>query len=206
MIIDILTFLSIYNMPINVYDIKNIYDQYCATQSDINEHLPVLYEYALKTNHITEFGTRFGCSTWAFLYSNPKKMISYDIKKQLEVEKIIEVANHHKINYTFVEADTLTIEIEQTDLMFIDTFHSYNQLYAELNRHHTKVNSYIIMHDTVTFGYQDMAHVGPISPILNNNINKQGLMNAINDFLTIYNQWHIEKHYTNNNGLLVLSK
>jgi hypothetical protein len=33
-----------------------------------------------------------------------------------------------------------------------------------------------------------------------------GLSKAINEFLDKYNEWSIHKHYTNNNGLTIISK
>lgn len=186
--------------------INDIYNIKSRTPSDINEHMPILYEYAQKVNHITEFGTRYGCSTWAFLNSNPKKMISYDIKKEPEIDKILQIANQENIDFTFIEADSLIVNIENTDLLFIDTFHSYNQLRSELTLHHKKVRKFIIMHDTYTYGYQDMPNVGPISDLLDRNVIKQGLMTAILDFLKNNSEWSIEKEYINNNGLTILNK
>ena len=48
-------------------------------ESDINEHLPVLREYAEKCDTITEMGVRFVVSTYAFAIANPKKIVSIDI-------------------------------------------------------------------------------------------------------------------------------
>ena len=55
-------------------------NQLYQTPSDINEHIPTLIKYGQECNHITEMGVRGIISTWAFLGSAPKKMISYDIK------------------------------------------------------------------------------------------------------------------------------
>jgi predicted O-methyltransferase YrrM len=186
--------------------IDPIYKIKCSTASDINEHLPILYEYALKVKTIVEFGTRHGCSTWALLNSNPETIVSYDIIKQDGVDLIVEKAKEANINYSFIESDTLSIDIDKTDLLLIDTFHSYNQLYSELNKHHANVNNYIIMHDTFTFGEVDMPKVGPISPLLNQDTIKQGLNNAIKDFLSSNKEWIIEKIFNNNNGLTILKK
>ena len=48
-------------------DFKELYENSCRERSDINEHLPTLYEYACKCKHITEMGVRTGVSTTAFL-------------------------------------------------------------------------------------------------------------------------------------------
>ena len=54
--------------------IEEKYTQLCMESSDINEHLPVLKKYAEECSHITEMGTRYVVSTWAFLFGNPKSM------------------------------------------------------------------------------------------------------------------------------------
>jgi predicted O-methyltransferase YrrM len=188
-------------------NIANIFNAKIKTPSDINEHLLTLNEYANKVNTVTEFGTRFGCSTWAFLNSSAKRIISYDLKKTLEVDELIQIAKESNIDYTFNELDTLSIEIENTDLLFIDTLHTYQQLSQELLIHAGKVNKYIILHDTITFGNRDMEYVGPISNKISKTLQaKQGLQIAIDEFLTENKEWKLDKHFTNNNGLTILEK
>ena len=55
--------------------------------------------------------------------------------------------------WDFFVADTRQLEIEETDLLFIDTWHDYLQLKKELFRHSNKVKKYIILHDTVFYGF-----------------------------------------------------
>lgn len=54
--------------------------------------------------------------------------------------------------FCFIQASTLDIEIDETDLLFIDTQHTYAQLIAELRKHHSKVRRWIALHDTMIFG------------------------------------------------------
>ena len=107
------------------------YEFQCTRRSDINEHLPTLKKYAEECNHITEMGVRDVVSTWAFLMGNPKKLISYDIN-QINESIILETIKDTEIEFKFVLADTTKIEIEETDLLFIDTLHTYDQLKSEL--------------------------------------------------------------------------
>lgn len=191
--------------------INQKYIEQIQTSSDINEHIETLYKYALESNNITEMGVRFVSSTWAFLNANSKKIISYDISyhnKKL-IDEVINIAKEYNINYSFVQADVLNIEIEQTDLLFIDTLHTYNQLSNELKKHHSKVNKFIILHDTETFGQVDeliYAHGSDV--IKNTNAFKTGLMNAVNDFLESENgeSWKIKEIFKNNNGLCILER
>ena len=48
--------------------ISNKYNDLCQTSSDINEHLPTLYEYAKKCNSIFEMGIRGCVSSYALVY------------------------------------------------------------------------------------------------------------------------------------------
>ena len=92
---------------------------------DINEHLPTLKLYAEHCSHVTEMGVRWGASTIAFLAARPKEMVSYDIIKTGEMEKIRALVQQEKINHSFKIENVLTSAIEETDLLFIDTLHSY---------------------------------------------------------------------------------
>ena len=55
-----------------IYQLKN-------TPTDINEHIETLVKYASQCDHVTEMGVRGIFSTWAFVASRPKKLISYDL-------------------------------------------------------------------------------------------------------------------------------
>ena len=133
-----------------MYDLEQIINQIYQTPSDINEHIPALIEYASECDHITEMGVRAITSTWAFLGAAPKKLISYDIQDPStwgeNIQDVKDTAGAYGIDFTFILADVLKIEIEETDLLFLDTWHSYKQLKSELNLHSSKVRKYIIFH------------------------------------------------------------
>lgn len=194
-----------------MHKINQKYLEKIQTRSDINEHMETLYKYGLECDHITEMGVRYGCSTWAFLKSNPQKMISYDISYHDRniINEILNITKEYNINYHFILADVLQIEIEKTDLLFIDTLHTYNQLTNELNQHASKVNKFIILHDTELFGSVDESIYSHASNIIKNiNISKTGLINALNDFLKSENgkNWKIKETFKNNNGLSILER
>ena len=188
-------------------ELEKKYNRVCVTPSDINQHLPTLYKYGKNCEHITEFGVRTGVSTWALLYAKPKKLLSYDIEEEsfLDKDDVISISESIGVNYNFSVGDTLKIEIDQTDLLFIDTLHTYNQLSLELKRHHTKVNKYIIFHDTTTFGTTDEIMYDHVSEDVKNlNIIKRGVRNALIDFLDVNSDWEIVEEFTNNNGLTII--
>lgn len=168
------------------------YAHACATPSDINEHLPTLRMLASRCEHVTEMGVRHGVSTLALLSAKPRVLRCYDIERYPEWEKIQLLASETDLR--FIVGDSRTIDIDETDLLFIDTWHVYEQLKVELARHAGKARKYIAMHDTVTFGAR-----GETPP-------HGGLWQAVEEFLAASSQFKIKQHYTNNNGLTVLER
>ena len=174
--------------------LEELYRQSCETPSDINEHCPVLYDLAKECDHVTEFGTRWGVSTSALLYAQPKKLVCYDIGRRRSVSILESLAGDTE--FEFHKADVLEIEIEPTDFLFIDTWHAYVQLKKELELHAVKAKKIMAFHDTVKFARRGDTCKGTRDP-------GGGLMDAIDEFLEGNEQWKIEKNHQNNNGLMV---
>ena len=170
------------------------YNDACNVISDINEHLPVLKRYADEVSHITEFGVRWVSSTKAFLASSASTLISYDILTTPEIKQYIQKCAELNVPWVYIEQSTLECVIEETDLLFIDTLHTYTQLIKELELHANKVRKYIICHDTSTFARRGMDD------------DNKGLMDAIDEFLEDNNEWIIHEHSNNNNGLTILRR
>jgi hypothetical protein len=186
------------------------YDTMCKIPSDINEHLPTLKKYAEECDSVTEMGVRFGCSTWAFIEAKPKKITSLDIyyesfKPSEPYVKIL--CDKYGIDFIWITGDSLKIQIEETDLLFIDTLHTYNQLSGELFLHSRNVKKYIILHDTTTFGYVDETIYETASDLIRGKISpKVGLKPALSEFLDKNSNWSIKETFTNNNGLTILQR
>lgn len=178
--------------------LKELYEHNCNKSSDINEHCPTLFELAKKCDHVTEFGTRWGVSTSALLYAQPSKLICYDrAKKRDAIIQLSELSE--KTEFEFHRANVLEIDIDPTDFLFIDTWHAYIQLKQELEKHAAKAKRYIALHDTVKFARRGDTCKGTKDP-------QGGLMDALDEFLESNNDWEIEKHYENNNGLTILRR
>ena len=179
--------------------IEEQYNIHYNTPSDINEHLPVLKKYASECDIIYELGVRTVVSTWGLLAGYPKKLVSVDIvhpdkQGKNTLSLVYEASEEEDIDFSLILEDTLQLEIEETDLLFIDTLHTYIQLKQELALHAKNTKKYIIMHDTVTFG-NFLFHLG-----------EGGLNKAINEFLKDNPEWEVEEVCTNNNGLTVLKR
>jgi hypothetical protein len=165
-------------------EIQDKFEELCNTPSDINEHLPILREYADKCEHITEMGVRGVVSTYAFLSSKAKRVVAIDILNVAvpDVEKL-----------QFICADDLQIEIEPTDFLFIDTAHNYRQCIQELNLHGKNVRKYIGFHDTQIFGEHG-------------DDGDKGLMFAVNEYIEQNKEWTILYKTDVNNGLTIIGR
>jgi hypothetical protein len=176
-------------------DLASTFKMLCNIESDINEHLPTLYDYGRQVDHITEFGVRKGRSTVAWQYANPKTLISYDIEHcDINERLMAETPEGERPDFRFIQADVLDVEIEETDLIFFDTLHSYIQLSQELKLHGNKARRYLIFHDIVSFGLRGEDRKKP------------GIGAAIDEFLIANPQWVGDAMYINNNGLAILKR
>ena len=193
-------------------DIIERYNNLKNTASDINEHLGTLYDLVQNdgVQTIIEMGTRNGDSTTALLagaYMTDKKITCYDLYKSPVVSNFESFDN-----FNFITADTLKVSIGTADLLFIDTLHTYFQLYNELVRHSNSITTYIALHDTVSFGTIDEKFYSNGSDVKMSDLvqptYKTGLIKAIEDFLKTEQgkNWYIFKVYTNNNGLTILKR
>lgn len=168
--------------------IEEKYLQLCQTESDINEHLPTIRKYARISENVVELGVRGMVSTWAMLAGYPRWMRSIDIVHPSEhggnVSEAKRMAKEERIDWDFIKASSLEVELPRHDLLFIDTIHSYEQLSQELKIHPHNTVKYIIMHDST------------LSP----------MARAINEFLAGNNDWRVKEHFENNNSLTVLQR
>jgi hypothetical protein len=193
------------------------YTQAASTPSDINEHLPTLLSYAQECNHITECGVRGVTSSWAFALGlagkSSARLIQVDLNINNNVTQFGKVAKDNGIDVVFYQQDDLKCPMEETELLFIDTWHVYAHLKRELERWNTNVTKFIIMHDTTVDEWlgetirndwnaneQSLTSGFPVDEIM------KGLWPAIDDFLTSHPHWILEKRFTNNNGLTILKR
>lgn len=200
-------------------NLEQVYSALCSASSDINEHLPTLKRYAEECDHVTEMGVRWVVSTYAFVVAKPKRLISIDIidPRNLDegtyhwnnyrcgdrMNQIIDHCAVSNIDYKFIHGDTTKIEIEETDLLFIDTMHTYNQVKTELSLHGNKSRKYLIFHDTVSFRHRNETDPDVYGKSTSDKI---GIWPAIDEFLSQNTHWKIHEIFENCNGLTVLKR
>jgi hypothetical protein len=197
--------------------ISSIYANLCREASDINEHLPTLYAYAMRCSHITECGVRDIVSSYAFanaLKNSPaNKLIQVDPYRSPSIDAFAAECKSERINAVFYNQSDLECPMEPTELLFIDTWHVYGHLKRELDRWNGSVSKYIILHDTTSDEFlgetirmrydaiQQSKDTGiPLEEI------QQGIWPAVEEFLEDHPEWVLRERFTHNNGLTILER
>ena len=182
--------------------------QACLEPSDMKGHMSILFRLALESEHVTEFGTRTGVSTSAFMAARPEVLSCYDISRTSEINEI--EASSGPTQFRFFEQNTLECTIEPTDVLLVDTLHVYDQVKTELELHAQKVRKYIIFHDTVLCGLRWMHEWDGDQPIIWNENGEpctvKGIRPAIYEFLKTHHEWYIVDERLFCNGLMIIGR
>lgn len=192
------------------------YRLFCDMPTEINEHLPTLYALAKQCDSIVELGVCHGKSTRALLASGTK-LRSYDVWIDGRVKALFEHAKSIGNDVEYIKQSSIKCEIDECDMIFIDSWHNYYQLKKELKLHADKAKKYIVFHDTMSCGSSDegLDAWGNGSGIDINEVYKDldtdtfeniGINSAIFEFLSENHHWVVKKHYKNNNGLTILER
>ena len=171
-----------------------VYERVKREPTDMFEHMDVIKSYSAQCESAVEFGVYDCTSTWALLAGHPKRLTSYDIERRVEVSEAEAVTAGSGTVFRFVLASSLEVDIEECDLLFIDSMHTYEHLKRELDLHAGKVRKYILMHDTTTFG-----EIGQTNE-------KPGLWPAVAEFVRDHAEWSIAERRINCHGLTVLKR
>lgn len=177
-------------------DLESKYRHLCAEQSDINDALPTLRKYASQCRRVTEFGVRTAVSTTALLVAQPDVLTCYDLELNTQfISDLMRMKGRTQFNVW--KGDTRTIDIEPTDLLFIDTCHQYRQLKTELDRHSGKVTRFIILHDTTIYRNVDEGDSPP---------GPKGLWPAVEEFVLREPWWEVCEQIVSGSGLTVMKR
>lgn len=165
-------------------------------KGDMTAHLPVLKYFATRSNHVTEFGLREGYSTMALasgLYYKTRKLVSYDIVRH-PIHDIFEKIEF-PCEWEFHLQDTIApdLEIAQTDFLFIDDLHTYNQVSRELAQHGDKVKKFLGFHDTYSQGERSLDREG-----------EEGILRAIQEYT--HRGWKLLYKADFNHGLQIYER
>lgn len=123
----------------------------CRIPSDINEHLPRLKGLAegMNAQHVVELGARSGPSTVAWLLGLEQtggRLTSVDL------DPAPDIGEHD--HWTFIQGDdtdpAVMAQVDECDILFIDTSHHYEHTLWELRNWSSLVRpgGFIVLHDT----------------------------------------------------------
>jgi hypothetical protein len=186
--------------------ILETYRAHCAGVTAMAAHLPRLRGLATGCEMAVEFGVKHGGSSSALLLG-AKWVRSYDIVETPRARLLETIAPH----WEYVIGDSRTAEVLETDLLLVDSLHTYGQCRAELERHADAVRRWLIFHDTLTFGsigadgetgrqlwtYESHVSVPPAA---------LGIRPAIDELMIRDPSWRVAASYTDSHGLLVLER
>ena len=198
-------------------ELEKTYYAHHLHPSDINEHLPHLRALAWECSSVVEIGLRHMVSSWALLLGlaeNDFESRSYtgvDLCRPPSDSLYLaeQLSKENGVSFRFIQINDMDLEFEPTDLLFIDSLHTYCHLTFELERFAPKVNKYIAMHDTSDpWGDQDdWTYFGNYSEYpAHIDRSKRGLWAAVNDFLETHPEWKLRKRYYNNHGFTILER
>jgi hypothetical protein len=202
-------------------ELKENYERIRGMRNDLSPYAEVLCHMANHVNSVTEMGIGpkvYGLnSTWALLYGLclssgvNKKYVAYDyednpINDNIYIAK--NIAEELNIDFTFIIGDTGQVTIENSDLLFIDTDHTYQHLMKELTLHSPNINKYILIHDTsgkYEF-WEDWPYNHERRGDLKDQPEKYGLWPCCVDFLNDNKEWRLLERYTLNSGLTIIER
>lgn len=143
----------------------------------------VLTSLAKTVDSITELGVRRCFSAYAWLLGQPKKFVGVDISRWPEWDQLEKDVEGTDIELELIVANDIEVELEETDLLFIDSLHTYDHVTKQLELHADKAKKYIVFHDALDFdGKPAQVHLD------------LGVYNAIMDFLDKTEEWKVIEH------------
>lgn len=135
---------------------------------------------------ITEFGPFEGCSTAAWISLRPERFVTVDRGQTLDVDLYQRASEEVGTDFTFILGNDLEIDIEPCELLFIDTMHTEDHTFHELQRHADKISKYLVFHDVNPMRFETLK--------------------GINKWWKTHPEWHLKYQDFNDCGFLVLER
>lgn len=197
--------------------LNNLFEYYSHDWSDIHEHVPILRDIAKQCESAVELGVRSMNSTWGILLGLSENSLQFHSYIGIDLENPPEnmlnlakkLTSEIGISFQFWQANDMNINIPVSDMLFIDTLHTYCHLTYELEKFSSKIKKFIVMHDTSDpWGSNDDPwYSGDHSEYPSwIDFNKRGLWPAVEDFLARHPEWTLKERRLNCFGLTILER
>jgi len=153
---------------------------------DMYKRLDYIQKTFIGVETITEFGPFQGCSTAAWISLRPKKFVTVDRGVSLDIPVFQQAAEEVGVSFKFVIGNDIEIDIEPCELLFIDTMHTEDHTFNELQRHADKISKYLVFHDV--------------------NPNRFNTLKGINKWWVNHSEWQLKYQDFEDCGFMVLEK
>jgi hypothetical protein len=168
------------------------FDRMKSVPSDFHEHMDTVRSLASQCETAVELSAWLKPALLALAAGKPKVLKSYCPGKKPEWDQLAQLVAG-STDFAAVQADSLQAEPIAHDLLFIDTRHTAERVYAELARWAPSCRRWIVLHTTVTFGERG-------------DDGGAGVLPAVRRFLQEHPEWTVKFHHRNNHGLICLTR
>lgn len=176
---------------------QEIYENIAQNINQNPQMIPFI-DWCRRAKHITIVGFAQGLATLCAMAAKPETIVIYD-HNNIDVSEYLEIAIANNIKLVFHNKMILEDEtIEQTDMLFINSFQEGNFINTVSQKFQAFVNRYIVIQDTYTFAHQ------PVNIQLGNGGQPIGMVFGINHFLQNNDPWHIAENLYYAPGLTIL--
>lgn len=167
-------------------------------EAENDPQLYTLLRFSCECDHASALTMNSWESAVTFLTAQIKKIRIYNIAEidKDSANKLNLAAREIGVNFSIAPVRD---EIEETDILFINTPAEGNYRAMELGKHASKVRKYIVLPNTVAH-----AHEASNKIKLADEIKPIGLVFGINHFLQSNDNWFILEHDDVNPGVTVL--
>lgn len=167
------------------------FEEIKRNSSDINEHVETIFNYTKGCDISVSLGIGKGDAAFSLLLGC-QHHISIDSDLSRDTLNFLNEFFGSKSSSIY-QSTTEPIDLENFDVLFVDSVHTADYVEKELKAHANKVNKFIIFHDTYIFG--DVGEDGG-----------EGIKKPIYEFLSHNQEWKIVYNENHNNGLIILAK
>ena len=200
------------------------------------DHLKTVYKYSLECRSAASLGDGGAITVWSILkgmvdgpqavvpqgmadgsQTDSQPRMSYqvvDTAYQPIQEEVQRECLSHGIDYSMtITPNHLNANLNQTDLLFINSMHVYGQIKRELGKYHEFVAKYIVIHNTDVDGQYGEAR--RCNWTVKHLVQRRGyeardfivgIVPAIEEFLATHSEWSVDLNHSNCYGLMVLRR
>ena len=184
--------------------------------NEVSPFMARLKELAQEASAIVEVGCYERGGTLSLILGlmdngMPEKKLTLYVQKGVGAReiKLLKKTIPEAIDCT-VEATEFLFELPlESDLVYINSHHTYSRLYHELEHFSDSTKKYIaILHTHGHWEYEDEPDytIERYRPVLEFHTDKKGMKRAIDDFLQSHTAWEKFEDYVNSHGFTILKR